>query len=818
MKKPSLRTLILAALLTAATAFGQAPGIISHQGKITVGGNSFTGTGLFKFALVHTNGTIFTDWSNDGSSTAGGEPTAAVSLVVSRGIFSVNLGDAALANMTAIPAGVFTNSAVYLRTWFDDGTNGAVRLTPDRRITSVGYALSANTAASANSVAATNVTGTLAEAQLSANVALRNASQTFSGHNTFAQDLSLGAHSADYRYLQLGGGNSFGFLYGSWPALGDGIHLGYNYYYDGAGAGHVINAGGASSRLTVSYGSVELATGGIGSPPSPRVIVRDTGNVGIGTSYPDATLDVNGSLRATTLSGDGSGLTGLQVNASQLTGGTLPLSVLPAAVVTNTASGVSLAGSFTGNGASLSNLSSLRLTGPLTLEMGGDPFWVWVGSSVDGGTTTSVAVDVGYAYVVEGVDGLQVIDINDPTNPQRVGGYDTAGNAKGVAVAGNYAYVADGSAGLQVIDISDPANPQRAGGCDTAGLACGVAVAGNYSYVADGSAGLQVIDISDPAAPQRVGGYVTTGIAIGVAVAGNYAYVADYTVGLLVIDISNPTDPQLVSRYNATTGIAYGVAVAGNYAYVADDAAGLLVIDISAPARPQRVGGYDTAGNAWGVAVAGNYVYVADHIAGLQVLKQELEESVASMAGVVRATRFVGDGTMLTGVALRSGGNTFSGNQIVTSGNLGIGRPNPAYPLDMGGGAYCTGTQWQNSSDRDAKEQFTAITPREVLDKVTALPITEWKYKSEPEAIKHLGPVAQDFHAAFGLGDSDRAIGTVDESGVALAAIQGLNEKLEAKNAELEKRLSDKDAELESLKASVAELQAAIRRINQAPK
>ena len=60
--------------------------------------------------------------------------------------------------------------------------------------------------------------------------------------------------------------------------------------------------------------------------------------------------------------------------------------------------------------------------------------------------------------------------------------------------------------------------------------------------------------------------------------------------------------------------------------------------------------------------------------------------------------------------------------------------------------------------------------------------------------------VAQDFHAAFGLGDSDKAIGTVDETGVALAAIQGLNQKLNAK-----------DAEIEALKQSVAELKQLVQ-------
>ena len=133
----SLLTLTLAAL----PAFAQVPGIISHQGKVTVNGINFAGTGQFKFALVNANGST-TYWSNDGTSTAGSQPTAAVSLTVARGIFSVNLGDTAVANMTqTIPASVFANSEVYLRVWFNDGTTGWQLLTPDRRITSVGYAL-----------------------------------------------------------------------------------------------------------------------------------------------------------------------------------------------------------------------------------------------------------------------------------------------------------------------------------------------------------------------------------------------------------------------------------------------------------------------------------------------------------------------------------------------------------------------------------------------------------------------------------------------------------------------------------------------------
>ncbi|MGD0262297.1 MAG: tail fiber domain-containing protein, partial [Verrucomicrobiota bacterium] len=138
------------------------------------------------------------------------------------------------------------------------------------------------------------------------------------------------------------------------------------------------------------------------------------------------------------------------------------------------------------------------------------------------------------------------------------------------------------------------------------------------------------------------------------------------------------------------------------------------------------------------------------------------------------------------------------------SGYVGIGNTSPGYLLVVGtGGAYCNGTTWVNGSDRNSKEDFAAVNPREVLAKVSALPITEWKYKAEADGSKHLGPMAQDFHAAFGLnGPDDKHIATVDESGVALAAIQGLNQKVE-----------EKDAEIQELKQSVAELKAMVEKL-----
>ena len=132
--------LVLAAIAGTGTLRAQVPQIINYQGRVVVGTTNFNGTGQFKFALVNAAGTT-TYWSNDGTSTAGSQPTNAVSLTVSKGLYSVLLGDTTVANMTvAIPLSVFNNSDVRLRVWFNDGTTGSQLLAPDQRIASVGYA------------------------------------------------------------------------------------------------------------------------------------------------------------------------------------------------------------------------------------------------------------------------------------------------------------------------------------------------------------------------------------------------------------------------------------------------------------------------------------------------------------------------------------------------------------------------------------------------------------------------------------------------------------------------------------------------------
>lgn len=219
---------------------------------------------------------------------------------------------------------------------------------------------------------------------------------------------------------------------------------------------------------------------------------------------------------------------------------------------------------------------------------------------------------------------------------------DPPGYHRGVFIDGTYAYLAAGNEGLQVVDITDPTDMDVVGAAELPGApgwAYDVVVSDTYAYVAHGNRGLQIVDISDLDNMEVVGSYATWGKATGLTLdeTTGYIIIAHGWGGMSIIDVTDPEDPTLVERVPSNGGPALDVASDGAYAYLADGYSGLTIIAYDAPeddpddpeeeiyrdavvdANAAAVGSVHTT-NATGVFLNGNYAYVADGDGRLRII------------------------------------------------------------------------------------------------------------------------------------------------------------------------------------------------------
>lgn len=175
---------------------------------------------------------------------------------------------------------------------------------------------------------------------------------------------------------------------------------------------------------------------------------------------------------------------------------------------------------------------------------------------------------------------------------------------------------------------------------------------------------------------------------------------------------------------------------------------------------------------------------------------------VSTTAGFTELTRFTNNG--IPGVYYEdtsngkrwglqpSGPGDFTMSLVGTGGAELIIRQN--------GNLQIRGTLVELSS-RAAKENFTEMNPREVLEMAVGLEVSEWNYKNQKA--RHIGPMAEDFHGLFDVGQNGRGLAPRDLAGVNLLALQGLNEVVEEKNQEID-RLTAELAELRTMVEALA--------------
>jgi hypothetical protein len=141
----------------------------------------------------------------------------------------------------------------------------------------------------------------------------------------------------------------------------------------------------------------------------------------------------------------------------------------------------------------------------------------------------------------------------------------------------------------------------------------------------------------------------------------------------------------------------------------------------------------------------------------------------------------------------------------------GSGKPVAGVRLTAGSGS------WETLSDRNAKANFVPIDPRDILARLASLPISVWNYKTQAPSIRHIGPMAQDFYQTFGVGTDEKYISTVDINGVALAAIQGIDQLIQAQANQiaaqqqqivgLRNEITDQRAHIASMEARLSALE-----------
>jgi hypothetical protein len=124
------------------------------------------------------------------------------------------------------------------------------------------------------------------------------------------------------------------------------------------------------------------------------------------------------------------------------------------------------------------------------------------------------------------------------------------------------------------------------------------------------------------------------------------------------------------------------------------------------------------------------------------------------------------------------------------------------------------GTSWGSLSDRNVKENFAPVDGQDILKRLASTSIETWNCKAQDPSIRHIGPMAQDFYAAFSVGEDDKHISTMDADGVALAAIQGLYEMVQEKDEKIaaqQQQIDIQQNQISGLETRLAEIEALVK-------
>ncbi|MFW9907303.1 MAG: LVIVD repeat-containing protein [Candidatus Thorarchaeota archaeon] len=230
-----------------------------------------------------------------------------------------------------------------------------------------------------------------------------------------------------------------------------------------------------------------------------------------------------------------------------------------------------------------------------------------------------VAINESHAFVTNN-DGVAVYDIQNPSEPDRLGQIVLGGEARGIEVIGDILYTAGLSRGLIIADISEnPVNPIILTEYTLSDYVSEVCIYGDYAYLSSGFGEFQILDISNPSTPIGLGHLSISELTLGIAVSGSTVYIAQPNSGMRLIDVSDLNSPYTFSLVSGTSG-ARELYVQGDLLYVARGTSGVSIFDISDSSNPLPLGQYNDGGNSFGVHGDSQYLLIADLEQGVELL------------------------------------------------------------------------------------------------------------------------------------------------------------------------------------------------------